>query len=282
MVFCNGRVAGLQGVHPGNPDPDPAVGLKMARYELLNNVAHKDLRVVLRPGAEFGDEVGMVPAFPTEYAELQREYPLFLRKDPESGEYHSVALLGFENNENLFLEDGRWTSAYLPGIVAKGPFLIGFQEQDIDGQRVQAPVIHVDLDHPRVSFSEGEPVFLPQGGNSPYLEHVITVLRGIRDGAEGGKALFAAFEAAGLIQPLRIDVKFDDNNAVNLVGLHGIDREKLAALDAETLHGLHRSGYLEGAYLLLSSQHNMRRLMAEKQRRLRLAEAAANEAGAAA
>ena len=254
----------------------------MARYELLNNVAHKDLRVVLRSGAEFGDEVGVVPAFPTEYAELQREYPLFLRKDPESGEYHSVALLGFENNENLFLQDGRWTSAYLPGIVAKGPFLIGFQEQDIDGQRVQAPVIHVDLDHPRVSFSEGELVFLPQGGNSPYLEHVLTVLRGIRDGAEGGKAMFAAFDAAGLIQPLRIDVQFDEKNAVNLVGLHGIDRDKLAALDAETLHGLHRSGYLEGAYLLLSSQHNMRRLMAEKQRRLRLAEAAADEAGAAA
>ena len=84
----------------------------MVRYELLNNVAHKDLRVVLRSGAEFGDEVGVVPAFPTEYAELQREYPLFLRKDPESGEYHSVALLGFENNENLFLQDGRWKPTF--------------------------------------------------------------------------------------------------------------------------------------------------------------------------
>jgi hypothetical protein len=42
----------------------------MARYAVLNNVMHKDLRVVTRFGSEFGDDVGMVPAFPTEYAEL--------------------------------------------------------------------------------------------------------------------------------------------------------------------------------------------------------------------
>ncbi|HYG07501.1 MAG TPA: SapC family protein [Stenotrophomonas sp.] len=254
----------------------------MARYELLNNVAHQDLRVVMRFGPEFGDDTGLVPAFPTEYAEMQREYPLFLRKDDATGEFHSVALLGFDGKENLFLQDGRWNAGYLPGIVAKGPFLIGFQEQEVDGQRAQVPVIHVDLDHPRVSFTEGERVFLPQGGNTPYLEHIITVLRGIRDGAEGGKAMFAAFDAAGLLQPLRIDVQLDEQNGVNLTGLYGIDREKLAALDAQSLHRLHQAGYLEGVYLLLSSQHNMRRLMAEKQRRLRQAAATTDTAGQAA
>src|SRR5699024_3652552 len=70
-------------------------GDKMARYELLNNVAHKDLRVITRFGREFGDGVGMVPAYPTEYAELLREYPVFFRRDGKSGEYESVALLGF-------------------------------------------------------------------------------------------------------------------------------------------------------------------------------------------
>ena len=64
----------------------------------------------------------------------------------------------------------------------------------------------------------------------------------------------------------------DDKHRVNLAGLHGIDREKLAALDARSLHRLQQAGYLEGAYLVLASMHNMRRLMAEKQRRLRAAE----------
>ena len=248
----------------------------MARYELLNNVAHKDLRVATGFGPQFGDDVGMVPAFPSEYAELQREYPIFFRKDSD-GQWQSVALLGFEQRENLFLQNGRWSAAYLPGAAAKGPFLIGFQEQHIDGELRQEPVIHIDLDHPRVNHAEGEAVFLPQGGNSPYLEHIATVLRGIRDGSEFGSAMFSAFDSMGLIQPVNLDVQLDERYRVNVKGLHSIDRDRLAALDAESLAQLNRAGYLEGAYLVLASLQNMRRLMAEKQRRLREQDAAISE-----
>ena len=241
----------------------------MARYELLNNVTHKDLRVATRFGPEFGDDIGMLPAFPSEYAELQREYPIFFRKDRDSGQWQSVALLGFEQRENLFLQAGRWNASYLPGAAAKGPFLIGFQEQHINGELRQEPVMHVDLDHPRVKDGEGEPVFLPQGGNSPYLDHVAGVLRGIRDGVAFGTAMFQAFDEMGLIQPINLDVQLDERHRINVGGLHSIDREKLAALDGPSLARLNAAGYLEGAFLVLASLHNMRRLIAEKQRRLR-------------
>jgi hypothetical protein len=249
----------------------------MARYELLNNIAHQDLRVSTRFGVEFGDNVGMVQAFPTEFAELQREYPIFFRKDAAGG-FQAVALLGFDHHENLFLQGGGWNASYLPGAVARGPFLIGFQEQQVDGQLRNEPVIHVDLDHPRVITGQGEPVFLSHGGNSPYLEHIIHVLRGINDGVQAGRDMFAAFEALELIQPLTLDVRFDGSHGVNLGGLYGIDRERLAALDADSLHGLHRAGWLEGAYLVLASLYNMRRLIAEKQRRIREQEGAQGQA----
>jgi len=246
----------------------------MARYELLNNISHKDLRVVTRFGREFGDQVGMVQAFPTEFAELQREYPIFFRQDRDSGEWQAVALLGFERDENLFLRDGRWNADYLPGMIAKGPFLIGFQEQRVDGELRREPVIHVDMEHPRISTSEGEAVFLPRGGHTPYLEHISGVLRGIRDGVEAAKAMFSAFDALGLIQPMQFEMQLDAEHRVTLSGLHGIDRERLAALDAEALQRLNGAGYLEGAFLVQASMHNLRRLMAEKQRRLRQAAAA--------
>lgn len=250
----------------------------MARYELLDNVTHRDLRVAMRFGADLGDAVGMVPAYPTEFAELQREYPIFLRKDPGSGEFQAVALLGFDHGENLFLQGDRWSAGYLPGAVARGPFLIGFREQQVEGEPRRSPVIHVDMDHPRVSADgDGVEVFRPQGGHSPYLDHVITVLQGINDGVEGGRRMYAALEALELIQPVKLDIRLDESNGVNLTGLHGIDRDRLAALDATQLHGLHRAGWLEGVYLMLSSLHNMRRLIAEKQRRLR-EQAAAEQA----
>jgi len=239
----------------------------MTRHVMLNNVTHKDLRVITRYGAQFGDEVGTVLTFPTEYADVQREYPIFFRKDPTSGEYHSVALLGFEKNENLFLQQGRWLADYVPGIVVRGPFLIGFQERDSGGELRQEPMIHVDMDHPRVSQTEGEPVFLPKGGNSPYLDHIAQVLRGIRAGLEMSKAMFAAFSALDLIGPVSLDVKLSVEEGYSVVGLHTIDQRKLAALDGASLERLNRAGFLQGAFLVIASMGNVKKLMAMKQRK---------------
>lgn len=238
----------------------------MPRPVLLNNVEHKDLRVIMRYGAEFGDAVGTVLTFPTEFVDM-KEYPIFFRKDPVSGEYQSVALLGFGKDENLYLDEGRWNAAYVPGIIARGPFLIGFQEQQADGAFRKEPVIHVDLDHPRVSQSEGEPVFMPQGGNTPYLDHVAMILRGIREGMELGRVMYAAFDSLGLIEPVKLDIKLDEEHGYSVVGLHTISRKKLAELDGASLEKLNRAGFLEGAFLVASSLSNVRRLMAMKQRR---------------
>ncbi|HEY5808817.1 MAG TPA: SapC family protein, partial [Povalibacter sp.] len=208
----------------------------MTRHAMLNNVTHKDLRVITRHGAEFGDNIGSVPTFPTEYADVQREYPIFFRKDQDSGEFQSMVLLGFGKDENLFLtEDGRWDASYIPGVVARGPFLIGFQEQDVGGTVQKEPVIHIDMDHPRVSQSEGEPVFLPQGGNSRYLDNISVILRGLRDGMAISKAMFSAFTALDLIEPVKLEIKLGTEEQYNVVGMHTINAEKLRALEGETL-----------------------------------------------
>ena len=58
----------------------------MARHEMLNNIAHKDLRIITRHGPEFGENVGTVVTFPTEYGDVQRDYPIFFRLDPATGD----------------------------------------------------------------------------------------------------------------------------------------------------------------------------------------------------
>jgi hypothetical protein len=246
----------------------------MARHALLNNVDHHDLRVNPRYGPEFGDGMATVLTFPTEFADIQREYPIFFQKDRSTGEFHSVALLGFQEGENLFLEGGRWNAKYLPGMVARGPFLIGFQERQEDGAMRKDPVIHVDLDHPRVSRTEGQPVFLPRGGNSPYLEHIANVLRGIHDGIEIGRAMFTAFTQFDLIEPVKLEVSVSETEKYGLQGLHTINQEKLRALDGDALSQLHRAGFLQGAFLALASLGNVRSLMAVKQARNQKAGAA--------
>ena len=104
----------------------------MAKLALLNNIDHANLKIVTGFRAEFGDSVNQVAVYPTEFSELQRDYPIFFRKDGE-GAYYAVVLLGLDKGENLFLGEGRWHARYVPALHQRGPFLIGFQKQDIDG-----------------------------------------------------------------------------------------------------------------------------------------------------
>jgi hypothetical protein len=240
----------------------------VTNHVLLNNIAHKDMRVITRYAAEFGDNVHAVLTFPTEYGDIQREYPILFRKDAGSGEFQSIALLGLARGENLFLDHGQWSASYVPGIVARGPFLIGFQEQEVDGGIRKEPVIHVDLDDPRVNESEGEAVFLEHGGNTPYLQGIASILRGIQEGVAMSKAMFAAFESHDLLEPVNIEADVLRDLKYVLKGFYTIDRDKLAQLEGRALEELNKAGFLQGAFLAVASLHNVRKLIDMKQQRV--------------
>lgn len=243
----------------------------MAQNVLLNNVAHRDLRVRSHYAAEFGDNVTTAMIVPTEFGELQRDYPIFFRKEPDSDSFTAIVLMGLQKDENLFLDDKGWHASYVPAVVARGPFFIGLQEQQVEGQSRQVPVVLVDLDHPRVSKSDGEALFKPDGSNTPYLERMANILNAIGQGMDIAKPMYEAFKAAGLIEPVNLEVKVNAEQQFNLTGLYTINREKLATLDADTLFGLHRAGYLQAAFLVVSSLTNVQRLIDMKNRRAQAA-----------
>jgi hypothetical protein len=228
---------------------------------LLNNVDHHDLRVITRRSAEFGDAVSQVMVFPTELEAVQREYPIVFRRDGE-GALRPVALLGLARSENLFLgAEGGWRASYVPALLSRGPFSIAAPDAP-DGE----PMIRVDLDDPRVSRSEGTPVFLPQGGNAPYLEQVTAVLRTIYVGHHLLDPMIAAFEAAGLLRPVNLEARVAEGEVYAIPDALVIDRERLAALKADELATLHEGGFLQAAFMAAASLGMMQRLVELKAR----------------
>ena len=229
---------------------------------LLNNVDHHDLRVVLGHGAAFGDTVNQAVVFPTEFEELQREYAILFRRDPE-GVYRATVLLGLEANENLYLDGDRWAARYVPALIQRGPFSIGVPPDGAPGE----PMIHIDPSHPRVSRDTGERVFLDHGGNAPYLDHIAGVLRSIYAGRELTAPMFAAFEALDLIEPVTIDIAISDTRRYKLPDCYTISQARLAALDGARLEALHRGDWLRCAIWAASSLRNVNRLIETKNRR---------------
>jgi len=228
----------------------------------LDNVSHQDLRVKTGYSAEFGDEINLSLVFPTEFVYVQREYPILFRKDA-NGDFQSYALLGLDKNENLFLDEPAWNARYVPAIQQRGPFLIGMHKTNTDRE----PMVHVDLDHPRISTTEGEPVFLTHGGNSPLLEHTNRMLQIIFNGVELSKSMFAAFEQEGLIESMEAQINLDERTQYKLPDFYTINQDRLEELDGAALERLNRPGYLQLALMVVHSLGNVEWLIELKNRK---------------
>jgi len=239
----------------------------MTNAVLLDNVAHKDLKVITGYSAKFGDNINLAPVFPTEFAFAQREYPILFRKG-ENGNLEAFVLLGLDKGENLFLDKDGWNARYVPAIQRRGPFLIGVHPNREEGAEQHELMVHVDLDSPRISTTEGAPVFLRHGGNSPYLERATRMLQMIAHGTEFAQPMFAAFREAGLIDELVAEVNIDDRVSYQLPDFLTINQERLAALDGKTLEHLNKYGYLQLAMLVVTSLGNVNWLIELKNRKI--------------
>lgn len=243
----------------------------MTEHVLLDNVTHRDLRVhrVFAPG--HGYDVNVVRVYPGELARLQAEYPIFFMKNRETGHFETVALLGFESGENLYLGDAGWRARSLPMSIERQPFLIGYQEQQVDGGKRRDPVVFVDLDHPSVSTTDGDPVFLPQGGESPLLERASALLHAIHAGQEDSVRLSQMLVGLELLESMSLDIEFVDGSKHTLTGLHALHDERLRGLNAGALGALHEKGHLSSVFMALASLPNLASLVEWKNDALRAA-----------
>jgi len=228
----------------------------MANHAPLNNVDHKNLRVVTTRGAAYGDAVMSALTFPAEFRDLQACYPIVFAQDG-NGSYDAIALLGFEQGENLFLGPNGWDAPVIPLTVERQPFMIG---------RGDELSVHIDLDSPRVRDGgiEGEALFLTYGGTSEYLERISSVLRTIHDGLAASRAFVAALVELELIESFVLDVELDDGSQNRLAGFYTINEDRLAQLSADQLAALHGKGYLQAIYMAVASLAQFRALIQRK------------------
>jgi len=183
----------------------------MARNVLLNNVEHKALRVITRHSAALGDDVMSTIVVPEEFRSVQAWYPIVFQKQTDTGQFLPLALFGFESGQNLFLTESGWDASYIPLSIQRLPFLIGGQR----GAPQAAPpqlVVHVDLDSPRISWTEGEPVFLEYGGTTEFLQRASALLHMLNAGLEATRAFVDAILEQDLLESFVVDIELKDGS----------------------------------------------------------------------
>ena len=237
----------------------------MTHHAVLDSKDHREIRIRADASAELGDAVMACLTVPSEFRRLQNEFPILFRRDLDKGHFSALALFGFENGENLFLQDGRWDARYRPLALSIQPFLVG-KSADIE----RSAQVHIDLGHPRIAADgeEGVRAFDDFGQPTPYLEAVIAGLDELDQGYRASDDFYAALERYDLLEPFSLDIELRDGSKHRLVGYHLIDEEKLRSLESGTLAELHSAGYLMTIFMALASLANLSALIERKNRSL--------------
>ena len=238
----------------------------MSNHQILNPADHSDLRVHGGASAAFGDIVMASVTIPDEFRAVQAHYPIVFRREIASGAFSVLALFGFDNGENLFLDGDRWDARYRPLAQSIQPFLIGRATSDSEVSQV-----HIDMASPRISASgEGTRVFDEDGRPTPYMEAMATRLADLDQGYRQSDEFCATLERLDLLEPFTLEVPLDDGSRHSLVGYHIIAEGRLATLDGAALGDLQAKGYLLPIFMAVASLSRFSDLVARKNTRLTL------------
>jgi len=248
----------------------------MQKIEVLNNITHEQLKINPIFSAELGDNLVSTVTFLTELSQVQKEYPILCRIDPETNEYQAVVFFGFEKDENLFLVDVNpvaqhhlgWNAEYVPAAVARGPFSIGMHREIVDGLERQNAMVHIDINHSKAKSADGPKLFLENGGQSDYLDRISKTLEIIKDGLHLTKLMFDAFNKYQLLDSVVLDIEFQNQTKLKISGFETINTDKLSQLNGAALEELNKSGFLQAAYFIAASMSNIRKLIDWKNRKL--------------
>lgn len=222
----------------------------MTRPALLDNVTHRHLRIHTERSAKLGDARQSALALPAEFRQLQAHFPIVFQLVEGEAGFQPVALFGLEEGQNVFLTDTGWDAPVVPMALQRDPFLIGRNQDD-------SLQLHIDLDSPRIVRPEegevGTALFMPHGGFSEYLDHVVQLMEHLHAHAQHLPVFIEALMRHQLLEPVVLDVETLTGDQGRLTGLFSVNEERLAALPGDALESLAREGHLLPIYMQIAS-----------------------------
>lgn len=205
--------------------------------------------------------------FPFEFRNVQAHYPIMFHQDAK-GELYPIALFGFQQNENLFLNESGWNASYVPAMIRREPFLIGYQGSEIQDDADKLRVLSIDLDHPRVSKEEGELLFQPLGGRTLFLEQMANLMEDIYTGYLHNRIFMEALKEHDLLEAVTLDITLTDGSENQLLGFHTINEDKVQQLPGDVLRRFSENHLLMPLFMVLASMANLRTLIEMKNKQL--------------
>jgi hypothetical protein len=208
---------------------------------------HPGRHVALRVTAEPDRARHFAQIVADEFLDAAHDHPIFFTKHPETGAFYAGVVMGLTPGENLSEMRGQ-IARYRPADLERQGFFV-------DGNEIMvAPA------HPAFADAGGRRLFDESGAPTASLHRIQHALGRLQAGLGATDAIIARFLHHRLIEPIDIDLNFDDGSRITLDGLYTISLDRLHALPDAAVLDLFRQGDLQLAYAQTGSVRHVRRL----------------------
>ena len=240
----------------------------MPKVEILNPNQHSKLKIKTGVDASFDDVRNVIAVVAGELPQLVLDYPVFFTKNPDADSYELIAVTGFTDKENLFIENGQLRSSYVPLDMRRQPFQACFVNGDQSAAQENDVKIGINVESNRISESEGVALFNEDGSPTDAINEISELLGALVRGLQATQSFIAALQEQELIESVTLNIKNPDGSDKQLEGLYAINKQKLAELNGETAAQFHEKGYLQAAHAMIHSVGHVQKLINWKVGRL--------------
>jgi len=197
----------------------------------------------------FASEINSVPLTATEFPFAARDHVIVFGGTETP---MPVVILGIQSGRNAFVaENGHWEGRYIPAFVRRYPFVFSADEQ---GSKF---TLCVDKAFKGLNEDgRGEKLFDEQGENTSYLDKMLNFLQEYQLQFQNTQVFCQKLNELDLLESMQAHFSMPTGSQHSLTGFRVINRERLRALDGETLVDLAKTDVLELAYLHLQSLNN--------------------------
>ena len=194
----------------------------------LNSQTHRNLKI--KPsdeGLKFSGKTNSVLLAGIEFPEACKHFPIVFAK-VAGQQVLPMALLGFRNLENLFVDaGGRWKGEYVPAYIRRYPFVLA------KGGAGQKLTVCIDESYPGFGADEGQPLFNASGEPTDYLKSVLAFLQDYQAQLERTDSFLKTLRKFDLLMDVAANVKLSGGKRYSMAGLMMVDERKLQALPDE-------------------------------------------------
>ena len=219
---------------------------------------------LLGPGEapEFLRQGAAVPISYSEFVPAGRHYPIvFISGDGKN--YNTVAVVGMQAKENLFVADGKWAGdVYMPAYARRFPFCMA--RVNVNQEEQKNRLICVE----QSSLDEqGEAMFDDKGQPTEKWTQLERLLGEYEGDLERVREMCSILVDYGLLEPftMQATLKADKGGgSLQLGGMHRVAEKNLENLNAAQLKNLLRRGIMARIYIHLLSLEHFARLLDRK------------------